>query len=116
MALTPQSFKQRGRRLVCQSGDTRFFLVPANRPAQLAGIEVDTSNQSGLIGNIEVQIRDSYLASGAATSTTIVRKSFSVLGGNVESMVVDGEVQLIGGVDVRTSFSGPIVTVSAGFR
>jgi len=115
MAITEESYRQRSRRLVCGSGDTRFFVVPANRVAHATMLEIDTSPLSGLFGVITFDIRDTFLPSGGA-SGTVVRKSTAVKAGDVVSVVLDGEVQLIGGIDVRVNFSGPIVSLSAAFR
>jgi len=115
VAVTREGNKQRGRRLVLASGDTRFWVVPFNRVAQLSSFEVDTSQLSGLFGIIQVDIRDSYAPTGGS-STTVIRKSFAVKAGDALSVVLDGEYQLIGGIDLRTNFSGPIVSLAASFR
>lgn len=115
MAITRESYRQRGRRLVCTSGDTRFFLVPRNKIGHLSGLEIDTSALSGLFGVITVDIRDSFAAIGQS-SGTVVRKSTAVKAGDTISLVLDGEYQLVGGIDVRTNFSGAIVSLAAAFR
>lgn len=115
MAITQQDYRKRGLRLVCTSGDTRFFVVPGNVIAHLADLEVDTRNQSGLAGAIGIQVRDSYAPTGG-TSTTAIRKEMAVKAGDVVTVSMDGDFQLIGGVDVRTTISGPIVSISAAFR
>lgn len=113
--VTRQSYPQRARRLVCTSGDTRFFVVPRNKIGQLSGLEIDSSALSGLFGVITVDIRDSFAAIGQS-SGTVVRKSTAVKAGDSISVVLDGEYQLIGGVDVRANFSGIIVSLAAAFR
>jgi hypothetical protein len=115
MPITKEGYQQRGRRLSTSSGDTRFFVVPANRIAYLTEMEWDTSGQSGLFGVITIDVRDSYLAIDGA-STTVVRKSIAVKAGDIGSIILDGEYQLLGGVDVRTNFGGPIISISAAFR
>lgn len=115
MPMTREGFLQRGRRLATSSGDTRFFVVPANRIGYLKEVEWDSSGQSGLFGVITIDIRDSYLAIDGA-STTVIRKSIAVKAGDVGSIILDGEYQLLGGIDVRVNFGGPVVSLAAAFR
>ena len=115
MPLTKEGYKQRSRRLVCASGDTRFWLVPANRIAHLTGMEIDSSAQSGLFGVITVDVRDSFQPISGSSGTQ-VRKSTAIKAGDVMSLSLDGQVQLLGGIDVRVNFSGPIVTLESAFR
>lgn len=115
MALSQDYAQKRGRRLVCASGDTRFFLVPRNKIAHASQIEVDASDLSGVASVISVQIRDSF-APISGSSGTVIRKEFGVRGGDIIAEDLDEAYQLIGGVDVRVDVSGPIVSLSALFR
>lgn len=115
MGLTKLDFSKRGLRLVCQSGDTRFFAVPGNKLAYVTDLEIDTRNQSGIAAVIGIQIRDSYAPTGG-TSTTAIRKEIGIKAGDNVTVGMEGEFQIFGGVDIRTTFSGPIVSLSAAFR
>lgn len=115
MAIAEKGLTQRSRRLVCTSGDTRFFVVPTNKIGQATAMEVDTSALSGLFGVITLDVRDSYQAIDGS-STTTVRKSTAVKAGDTISIVLDGEFHLMGGIDIRTNFTGAIVSLSAAFR
>lgn len=115
MAVTKDVIPQRSRRLVCTSGDTRFWVTPPNHPALLTQLEVDASSLSGQFGVITLDIRDSYLPSGGS-STTVVRASKAVKAGECVSFVLDGEAIVFGGVDVRCNFPNAVVTLSAAFK
>ena len=115
MPITPEDYRQRGRRLVCASGDTRFFLVPRNQIAHATHLEVDTSDLSGTGGIISVQLLDSFQPI-SGSSGTVVRKEVGVLAGDVIAEDLGGAYPLIGGVDVRVDVSGPIVSLAAAFR
>lgn len=113
MAFTDLDKRIRGRRLVSASGDTRHFVVPQNRIAYATDLEVDTRNQSGITGVISLQILDSF-APIDGSSSPVIRKEVGVKAGDMVSFAMDG-VQLVGGVDIRSSFSGPIVSLAAVF-
>lgn len=115
MPITREDLRQRGRRLVCASGDTRFFLVPRNQIGQLTNLQVDTAALSGRAGAINIQIRDSFQPISGA-SGTVIRKQVSVLAGDVIAEDLGGGYPLFGGIDVRVDTSGPIVSLAAVFR
>lgn len=115
MPITQQDFRQRSRRLVCASGDTRFFLVPRNQLGYATHLEVDASDLSGVAGAISIQIRDSFQPI-SGSSGTVVRKELAVRGGDVVAEDLGGGYPLFGGVDVRVDVSGPIVSLAAVFR
>lgn len=115
MPVTREDLRQRGRRLVCASGDTRFFLVPRNQIGYATQLQVDTSALSGTFGVISVQIRDSFQPISGA-SGTVIRKEVGVLAGDVIAEDLGGAYPLIGGIDVRVTRSGPIVSLGAVFR
>ena len=115
MPVTREDYGQRSRRLVCASGDTRFFLVPRNTIGHATQIQVDTSDLSGVASAISVQIRDTFMPISGA-SGTVIRKEFSVRGGDVIAEDLGGAYPLFGGVDIRVDTSGPIVSLSAAFR
>lgn len=110
MPFTSLDQRTRGRRLVAGSGDTRFFVVPQNRIAHATELEVDTRNLSGITGVISLQIRDSFAAIDGS-SGSVIRKEVGVKAGDMVSFQIAG-VQLLGGVDIRSSFSGPIVSLA----
>ena len=115
MPITREDYRQRSRRLVCASGDTRIFLVPRNQIGQATHLQVDTAALSGRAGAISVQIRDSFQPISGA-SGTVIRKELSVLAGDVIAEDLGGGYPLMGGIDVRVSTSGPIVSLAAMFR
>ena len=115
MPVSRDDLRQRSRRLVCASGDTRFFLTPRNQIGYATQIQVDTSDLSGVASVISVQIRDSFQPI-SGSSGTVIRKEFGVRGGDVIAEDLGGGYPLMGGVDVRVDVSGPIVTLSALFR
>jgi len=115
MPVTREDYKQRARRLVCASGDTRFFLVPRNQIAHATHIQVDTSDLSGVAGAISVQIRDSF-SPISGSSGTVIRKELAVRGGDVVAEDLGSAYQLIGGIDVRVDVSGPIISLGAVFQ
>ena len=115
MPVTREDYRQRSRRLVCASGDTRFFLVSRNQIAHAAQIQVDTSDLSGVAANISVQLSDTFQPI-SGSSARVIRKEFSVRGGDVIAEDLGSAYQLFGGVDVRVDVSGPIVSLAAAFR
>lgn len=115
MPVTAQDFRQRGRRLVCASGDTRFFLVPRNQIGYATHLQVDTSDLSGVAGAISVQIRDTFQPI-SGSSGTVIRKELAVRGGDVIAEDLGGGYPLMGGIDVRVDTSGPIISLAAVFR
>ena len=115
MPVTREDFGQRSRRLVCASGDTRFFLIPRNKIGQATQIQVDASDLSGVASAISIQLRDTFQPISGASGTTI-RKEFSVRGGDVIAEDLGGAYPLFGGVDIRTDVSGPIVSLAAVSR
>ena len=115
MPVTREDYRQRSRRLVCASGDTRFFLVSRHQIGHATQIQVDTSDLSGMAGAISIQLRDSYQPI-SGSSGTVIRKEFAVRGGDVVAENLGSAYQLIGGIDVRVDVSGPIVTLAAAFR
>ena len=115
MPVTREDYRQRSRRLVCASGDTRFFLVSRNKIGYASRIQADTSDLSGVAATITFQIRDSFQPISGA-SGTVIRKEFSVRAGEVVAEDLGGAYPLFGGVDVRVDVSGPIVSLAAAFR
>ena len=115
MPITPADLRQRSRRLVCASGDTRFFLVPRNQIGQATQLQVDTSDLSGVAGVISVQIRDSFQPI-SGSSGTVIRKELGVRAGDVIAEDLGGGYPLMGGVDIRVDVSGPIVSLAVLFR
>ena len=115
MPITREDYRQRSRRLVCASGDTRFFLVPRNQIGHASQIQVDTAALSGVASAISIQIRDTFMPISGA-SGAVIRKQFSVRGGDVIAEDLGGAYPLMGGVDIRTDVSGPIVSLAAAFR
>lgn len=119
MGFSQLDTRNRSRRLVCASGDTRFFLTPGNKQGFITELEVDCSALSGRVGVTTIDIRDTYVpaTTGTAATTTAVRKSTAVAPGDVVALSFEsGPIEVIGGVDVRVNNSGPIVSLSTVFR
>mgnify|MGYP001605672272 CR=1 FL=1 len=108
--IPPRSF-----RVVCQSGDSTAFTVPTNMLGYISEIEVDSRAQSGQLSTIGIDIRDTFTPQGGS-STTQVRKSFGIRAGEVVGISLDAPVHVIGQVDLRCNWSGPIVSLTARFE
>ena len=104
--IPPRSF-----RVVCQSGDTTVLTVPTNMIGYIQDIEVDSRAQSGQLSTIGIDIRDTFTPQDGS-STTRVRKSFGIKAGEVIGITLDAPIYVIGQVDLRTNWSGPIVSMS----
>lgn len=115
MAFSTLDLKTRSRRLVCASGDTRFFNVSGNKLAYVTEIEVDDSARSGQVAVTTIQLLDAYVpaTTGTATTSQVIRKQTAVRAGEVIAVTIEGGAQFFGGLDVRVSSSGPIVTLHA---
>jgi hypothetical protein len=95
----------------CTSGDTSGILVPANMIAHIKEIEYDTAAISGMASSIKIQIVDKYTPTGG-TATEKIRKQFSVDAGDVGHIDTKGDLQIFTRGDVRSSCSGPTITMA----
>ena len=104
-------FPPRAFRVVCQSGDSTAFTVPTNKLAYIQDIEIDSRAISGLTSTIGIDIRDTYTPQGGS-STTAVRKSLGFRAGDVLSIDLRAPLHVFGLVELRSTFSGPVVSLS----
>lgn len=94
----------------CQSGNTSALIVPSNAICHLEEIEIDSANISGNISIVNIEVRDTFTPQGGS-STTVTRKRVSLKCGDVIHVDTDGNQQLIGTVQINSSYSGPIVGI-----
>lgn len=95
----------------CTSGDTSGILVPANMIAHIKEIEWDTAAISGNAFAVSVAIVDKYTPTdGSATEK--IRKQFSIPAGQIGHIDTKGDIPIFTRGDIRSSCSGPLVTLA----
>ena len=103
--------KPRPFRVVCASGDTSVLTVPTDMLGYINDLEIDTRTLSGKTSTVTLDVRDTYTPQGG-TSTTTVRKTVGVLAGDVIDVDLRAPLHVIGAVAIRSSYSGPVVSMS----
>lgn len=99
---------------ICTSGDTSGVIVPGNQIGYIKDIEVDSAAISGNASTIQIQIYDKYTPNGGV-ATTKLRKQVSLACGDV--LEIDKlELPIFTRGDIRSSISGPVVTLGVVFE
>lgn len=96
---------------VCTSGDTSGILVPANMIAHVKEIEWDTAAISGNAFAVSIAVVDKYTPTDG-TATEKIRKQFSIPAGAIGHIDTKGDIPIFTRGDIRSSCSGPVVTLA----
>ena len=112
--LTEIDLKQTVRRQVCASGETIFYVTPANQIGHVTSMHIDAAYASGLASNIQLQVRDVYSPTGGSSST-VTRYQTRIQAGDIVDLALPA-IQCFGSIRVDANLSGPIVSLGATFR